>query len=1003
MSLLEERLRRQGPRRDPGQEIEAGGNAPFSLDAAGMGGPACLLLEGTVELFAAPRREDGTWGPRTHLATATAGQMLFGSPAPPEGSAGLCFLAVGRHGARLLRLSAEDLARLAADPELAVELAAHLDGWVTRLLGGLQLPPAPKVFQEVRPGAEVELPEEGGAVRPREGVVWVRGDATPLHFLGNPTLPVPPDLWLPLPESAWLVAPAAARLSCQDATGLLLEGGAAGPGLLGLLGLLDFHGLILACVHLQIEKATQAERDRLERKTGLDRLALQGAYSRLASVLVPEAPREVAPAEADDPLLAACRLVGAAQGFEVRRPPEMRGGLKQGDRLATICSASRVRSRRAILRGEWWRQDGGPLLAFRVLDAGNAENPERKENRPVALLPTSARSYALVDPVERTRVPVDAAVAESLSGDAYLFYSPLPERPLGKKDLFQATFRGRKDDLWTLVLMGMAGGLLGLLLPVLTGQIFGTAIPAADRSRLWQMAAALIVSAFAAAAFQITRSIAVLRLGGKFDGTVQAAVWDRLLALPAGFFRRFTVGDLATRSMGIDAIREITTGNVVTSILSAAFSVFSFGLLFYYSPRLAWVATALVAVLMGTTLLLTWLQLRHQRELYEFQGKVASLLFGLIAGIGKLRVSGAERRAFALWAERFADQRRRTFQAQRVANVQATFNAVYGVLTSMALFAFMGFYFLAEGKLTEEEGLTLGEFLAFNAAFGQFLAAALAMVGVFSSVLAMVPLYERLSPILLEPPEVDASKPDAGELAGAIELSHVSFRYQPDGPLILDDVSIRARPGEFIALVGPSGSGKSTCLRLILGFEKPSAGSLYFDGQDLFSLDIPSVRRQIGVVLQTGRPLVGSIFSNIVGGANLSMDDAWEAARMAGLAEDVQAMPMGMHTVISEGADTFSGGQKQRLLIARALVRRPRILLFDEATSALDNRTQEIVSQSLERLKATRIVIAHRLSTIQHADRIYVGEGGRVVEEGTYDELARRGGPFSRLVERQLA
>ncbi|HEX2644839.1 MAG TPA: ATP-binding cassette domain-containing protein, partial [Thermoanaerobaculia bacterium] len=318
-------------------------------------------------------------------------------------------------------------------------------------------------------------------------------------------------------------------------------------------------------------------------------------------------------------------------------------------------------------------------------------------------------------------------------------------------------------------------------------------------------------------------------------------------------------------------------------------------------------------------------------------------------------------------------------------------------------FAAMGFYFLDPAKLAGEKPLTLGEFLAFNAAFGQFLAAALSMVGVFSSVLAMVPIYERLSPILEETPEVDASKPDAGELAGGIELSHVSFRYQPDGPLILDDVSIRARPGEFIALVGPSGSGKSTCLRLILGFERPTSGSIYYDGQDVSSLDVQSVRRQIGVVLQSGRPLVGSIYSNIVGGANLPIDDAWEAARMAGMEEDIKNMPMGMHTVISEGADTFSGGQKQRLLIARALVRRPRILLFDEATSALDNRTQEIVSQSLERLKATRVVIAHRLSTILHADRIYVVEGGRVVEEGTYDELLRSGGTFARLAERQIA
>jgi NHLM bacteriocin system ABC transporter ATP-binding protein len=509
------------------------------------------------------------------------------------------------------------------------------------------------------------------------------------------------------------------------------------------------------------------------------------------------------------------------------------------------------------------------------------------------------------------------------------------------------------------------------------------------------MTLALVVSALATAVFQITRSIAVLRVGGKIDGAVQAAVWDRLLALPVSFFRRYTVGDLASRSMGIDTIRELFTGNVLTSILAAVFSLFSFGLLFYYSWRLTLLATALVILLLGLTMSLIWLQLRRQREILQLQGKISSLLFGLIGGIAKLRVGGAEQRAFSLWAQRFAEQRRLTMRAQRLANVQATFNATYGVLTTLAIFAMVG--------LSSEADLPVGEFLAFNVAFGQFLSSAFAMIGVFSSVLVMVPIYERLSPILEEMPEVDTSKAEAGELNGEIEFSHVSFRYQEDGPLILDDVSFRAAPGEFIALVGPSGAGKSTCLRMILGFDRPTSGSIYFDGQDLGSLSLQSVRQQLGVVLQSGRPMVGDIFTNIVGSSSLGINDAWEAARMAGLEEDIKGMPMGMHTVISEGAETFSGGQKQRLLIARAIVHRPRIILFDEATSALDNRTQEIVSRSLESLKTTRIVIAHRLSTIINADRIYVMQNGRVVEAGTYEELLRQDGLFAQLAARQIA
>ncbi|MFL6291511.1 MAG: NHLP bacteriocin export ABC transporter permease/ATPase subunit [Thermoanaerobaculia bacterium] len=953
-----------------GEEVRLGANAPLALDS---GGAVWLVEEGTVEVFAVPR--DGS-GPRTHLCTAAQGEVVCDAPLDGAFGHGLGLLAVGHTGTRLRRLDPHD-------PGTAADLAALLDGWLLGLLDASQRPAAPKIFEELRPGSETHLPEAGRAARPREGVAWVRHLEGESRLLGEEALAIGDGCLLPVPEGLWLVSAGEARIAASGTGDLLREGGL-------WKGLSRFHELCLDYVALQLERGERQERERLARKADLDRATLRGAYARLASVLRPQALDAPGMEETADPLVAACRLVGQAQGIAIRALPEESGGARQGDLLTRICEASRVRSRRVILRDDWWRRDNGPLVAFRAL------GEERKVRRPVALIPTSSRSYELVDPVERTREPVDAAVSESLSGEGYMLYPPLPERAAGKGDLLRMAFRGRhREDLGTIVLMGICGGLLGLFVPILTGQVFGNVIPSADRLQLGQIMLALIVAALASSAFQVTRSVAVLRLGGKVDGSVQAAVWDRLLALPASFFRGYTVGDLADRSMGIDTIRTLLMGNVLTSVLAAVFSLFSFALLFYYSWRLALLATALVAVLAGVTLGLTWLQLRHQRELLRLQGRMSGLLFGLMSGVAKLRVAGAESRAYARWAEGFAEQRHRTFAAQRAANVQSSFNAVYGVLASLVIFAVAGF--------SSESSLPLGEFLAFNAAFGQFLASTLAVVGVLSTILVLVPVYERLSPILETLPEVDESKIEPGELAGDIEFSHVSFRYHADGPLILDDVSFRARPGEFIALVGPSGAGKSTCLRLILGFEKPGSGSIYFDGQDLASLAVRSVRRQIGVVLQSGRPMAGSIVSNILGSANLTIDAAWEAARMAGLEEDIKAMPMGMHTVISEGAETFSGGQKQRILIARAVVNRPRIVLFDEATSSLDNRTQDVVSKSLERLKATRIVIAHRLSTIQNADRIYVFEAGRVVEEGTYQELIEKGGAFARLAERQIA
>ncbi len=973
-------------------EIALAGNAPLPLAPAGA---AWLVLSGAVEVFAAA---GGGAGPRVHLGTARAGEMIFGAAPLDEGpeerpgegedgrdrEGGLVLLAVGLPGSRLA--AASGLAGLARDPAAAAELAGAVEGWLALLFSELARASAPQLFTEIAAtagGAEVAL-AAGQTARPRGRAAWVEVRAAGeggVLLLGEPDLPLAGGLAWPVPGAGWLVAAGPARLAVSTTAERLAAGDLPD-------GLARFHRLFLLSVRREVERAGRLDRERLDLRAELDRRVLSGAYGRLASVLVPVEPQTMSLGE-DTPLLAACRLVGQAQGIPIRDPAEA-AGTRRGDPLAAICTASQVRRRRVILRGDWWRHDNGPLLGS-LAGEGDAR-------RPVALLPTSPTSYEVVDPsapaAERRR-PVDAAAAEGIAGDATMLYAPLPAGPLGKRELLAFALRGRRRDLLTILAMGVAGGLLALLLPIVTGQVFGYIIPSADRPRLLAMTLALIAGALGASAFQVTRSIAVLRLGGRIDGSLQSAVWDRMLSLPVSFFRRFTVGDLALRSVGVDTIRELLTGNVLTSLLALVFSVFSFALLFYYSWRLALLASGLIAALLAVTAVLIYMQLRYQRDILDVQGRLATLLFGLIGGIDKLHLGGAEERAFARWAERFTEQRRWTLRAQRVANAQAAFSAVYGVLTSLALFAAVGF--------SSSESLPVGDFLAFNAAFGQFLGAALAGLAILASILAMVPIYERLQPILTTLPEIDASRSEAGELAGAIEFSHVSFRYQEDGPLILDDVSFHAAPGEFVALVGPSGSGKSTCLRLVLGFERPSLGSIYFDGQDLASLAIQSVRRQLGVVLQTGRPMVGDIYSNIVGSSHLALDDAWEAARMAGLEEDIRAMPMGMHTVVSEGAGTFSGGQKQRLLIARAVVRRPRVILFDEATSALDNRTQQLVSESLARLKATRIVIAHRLSTIVGADRIYVVDGGRVVESGTYRELLAQGGLFARLAARQIA
>jgi ATP-binding cassette subfamily C protein len=394
-----------------------------------------------------------------------------------------------------------------------------------------------------------------------------------------------------------------------------------------------------------------------------------------------------------------------------------------------------------------------------------------------------------------------------------------------------------------------------------------------------------------------------------------------------------------------------------------------------------------------------WLQVRILRDVSTLGGRIAGMTLQFINGIAKFRVAGTEARAFAVWAREFAKQRVLAMRARRISNLVSVFNSAFPVLAWTIIF------YCASSlmKTPDTPMLTTGEFLAFMAAFVQFSTGALELSSALISVLNVIPLYERAKPILTSLPEVVPTQTVPPELTGSIDIHHVSFRYRDEGPLILRDLSLSISAGQFAAFVGPSGSGKSTLFRLLLSFETPRSGAIYFDGQDLSDLDVQAVRRQIGVVLQNARLMTGSIFRNIVGDGTLTIDDAWVAARLAGLEEDLKTMPMGMHTVVSEGGGGLSGGQRQRLLIARAIVHKPRIILFDEATSALDNRTQAIVSQSLKALNATRVVIAHRLSTVMRADRIHVLDKGSLVESGSYDELMAQGGLFAQMAKRQLS
>lgn len=728
------------------------------------------------------------------------------------------------------------------------------------------------------------------------------------------------------------------------------------------------------------------EKKRLERKVINDNAYLQGAINNLTAVL-DTSRKEHEQVEIDEsPLFKACKLIGEASGMKFVQPLQSEGEKASENALVRISRASHIRFRQIKLEESWWRMDNGSILAF------NGE-----EKRPVALIPTSPGNYEIHDPSTGMVSKANSISISSLSSIGFVFYRPLPFGEIKLKDIVRYGLEGCwKRDILLLLMLGIAGGVFTMAIPIASSILFNRVIPLGESEYMWQLSILLTSGILAGGAFQLVRSIALLRLESKMDADIQASIWDRLLSLPVVFFREFSAGDLAMRATSITQIRRLLSGTVITAIFSSIFSFFNFGLLFFYDPGLASVAAAITAGTILVTSLLGYQRVRHQRSLISVNNKLASLVLQIIDGIAKLKVAGAEGRAFYLWSKEFGRQKKLSFRAQTVSNQVETLNSALPVLSTAIIFFF---YVNLKDSI-----MSPGNFIAFNAAFISFFAAMLSLSNAAVTAVEIIPLYENAKPILSTLPEYDEEKLDPGELKGDIEVSHLNFRYGPEDPLVLKDVSLHIEKGEYVAVVGPSGSGKSTLLRILLGFERPEAGCIYYDGHELEKVDIRNVRRQTGVVLQNGRLMAGDIFTNIIGSnLGLTLEDAWEAARAAGIEEDIKQLPMGMFTVISEGASTISGGQRQRIMIARAIVNKPRIIFFDEATSALDNRTQSIVSESLDKLKATRIVIAHRLSTVINCDRIIVMDQGSIVESGTYNELLAKEGVFAKMAKRQLA
>jgi NHLM bacteriocin system ABC transporter ATP-binding protein len=950
---------------------------------------------GTVDVFAVPGSDGVALGAREHLYRIAAGQILLGIDVAFI-NAGWVLVAVATPRTRVRAIPWSRLTGSAAEPSLRKELGDLSGEWVSAVTRGTRRGIQPKGHTPLMLGETHDI-LAGRPFFPVEHLAFVRIREGEASLLSQEALLVTnASGLLPLRDDAWMQAATDCQVETLAPAKALSENDF-------WTGLLTYHALIVRASLIEFERTAVHETVRMQTKARQAAEHLQSGLSVFTTTLNREPGRafdDLSP----DPLVAACQLIGRRIGVVFEAPP--RSGLEGADPVEEIANAARVRFRQVALRSDWWLHDGGHLLG-RI----------QESKRPVALIRTRG-GYELHDPVERSVSIVDEEKASTLVPFAQSFFRSLPARRLFFPDLLRFAFQGVGRDAFWVLGLGLLIGVLGMLTPMVTGYIFDTLIPASDRRQGVQVTGALIAVAIAAAMFSVARAMATLRVESRMDAGLQAALWDRALNLPIAFFKRYSSGDLAQRLNAISTIRQALSGTTLSTIMTSGFGLVNILLLFHYEPRLALVAVGLVLGAMVLTIGLGLFKLRYDRQMSEASGRLSGLVLEYLRGVTKLRVTGSESRAFANWARLFGRLRRLAFGSGNVQNINDVFFSLYQVTVDIVIFGTVAWLLTTQAKeaalaaataATAATGeaaatglLTTGQFIAFYGAFGQVMGAVTGLSVTLLSILNLIPVYERVEPIMAEEPEAQGDKTHPGELRGQIDLVNVTFRYRDDGPPVLDNVSFSIRPGGFVAIVGASGSGKSTLLRCLLGYEIPSAGGVFYDNQNIAGLDARAVRRQMGVVLQHSQVMTGDIFSNIVGSTLKNIDDAWEAARFCGLEEDIRAMPMGMHTVISEGGNTLSGGQRQRLLIARAIVQRPRILLFDEATSALDNRTQEMVTKSLDEMRATRVVIAHRLTTVMNANRILVLDQGRLVQSGTYKQLIDEPGIFQDLATRQL-
>lgn len=958
-----------------------------------------LVLKGSVDLFylvdGVVEAARGPNGIRHHILRADAGDLFFGLG---DTSKGWRVLAVPGNGTELAEVTRDQVLALIGDARVP-EADAAVARWIEQIARIPGIDRATGGTVQLEAGQSVKL-AAGSKIVPAKATVFVDFPTNAVRFADGESLEaVATQACLPVRDEFWF-----AVSEEIEATPLSISDWLRRPQLQSDLDAL--HAAVLALTARAITREHQVRVERAGKNRDFAQTKFNSALQGLVDVISPRPGGGGVSDLSSNPLIAAAGLVFSAMGTKLALSGnDEKVVLTARDPIAEIARISGVLYRRVTLSDNWWRQDRGSFVGW-----------YGETRRPCAIVPKSPRECWLIDGETLERRVLDEQLAKMVERSAYVFTPSFPTGPLRPSRILRFAVHALGRDAWAVAGSIIAAGFLSLVTPVITGWIMDPVIPQGQIAQLLVLITAQVIGGLSTSGFSLIQGVAMLRIEGAMNQRVQSAVWDKLLKLPASFFRGYSVGDLANRAQGIDQIRQIFSGTVTSSVMHGVSGLFSFGLMFYYSWLLTLVIGGVAIVFIIISFIIGRMVKAKNRVIMKLTGALQGIVVQLLNGVSRLRIAGAEKGGFARWADRYAELTAVNYHQLRLNNIQTVFKSVFTYFGTLSVFIVIGletnqlfalFYtpqgWSSLGSTAAQTILPTATFVAFNVAYGQFLGAVFGLSSTALQLLNVAPLYERVEPILTAEEETrDGASEDPGQIQGRVEVRDVHFRYAPDSPLVLNGLTLTADLGQFVAVVGPSGAGKSSLIRLLLGFETPELGSIFVDGKDVRYVNKRALRRQFGVVLQNGRILSGSIFHNITAGANMTRDDAWEAARIAGLDKDIEAMPMGMDTFLNEGATTISGGQRQRLMIARAVVRRPSLLIFDEATSQLDNETQETVTRNLENLKITRLVIAHRLSTVARADVIYVIVDGRVAEQGNFASLMAQNGVFADLARRQM-